>query len=281
LCLPNLFFYNEVLDLWITMQTHSYPGKFIVFEGPEGSGKTTQVPLLVKKLQQGGHQVAARKEPTEDGIFGRLVRFIYTCQVEYHRLAAELEKCFNDPDFQLHQDNANPTHTHHLVRFKEIAREVTEGNYTNIPTLIQLGMTFDGKDHLQRVIMPALAQGTQVVTDRWRISTPAYAAADNTDWRRFLALQFDVLGAQFIAPDAIVFLDVPVDLGLQRTFVKQGGRKEFFDDPDRMKKIQAAYYQIFEDPTIKGKTKVYHIDGSQNPDIVHAAVWNSVQSLFN
>ncbi|MBM7855169.1 dTMP kinase [Desulfohalotomaculum tongense] len=38
-------------------------GKFIVFEGIDGSGKTTQIALLKEYLQQKGHRVISTREP--------------------------------------------------------------------------------------------------------------------------------------------------------------------------------------------------------------------------
>jgi dTMP kinase len=38
-------------------------GKLIVLEGPEGAGKTTQVPLLVEWLRASGHEALALREP--------------------------------------------------------------------------------------------------------------------------------------------------------------------------------------------------------------------------
>ncbi|MGI9570879.1 MAG: dTMP kinase, partial [Desulfobulbia bacterium] len=45
-------------------------GTFIVFEGIDGTGKSTQVHRLAEALQKYGHEVIETREPTE-GIFGR------------------------------------------------------------------------------------------------------------------------------------------------------------------------------------------------------------------
>ena len=48
-------------------------GLFIVFEGIDGAGKTTQACLLVERLQRAGYEVVYLKEPTE-GPWGQKLR---------------------------------------------------------------------------------------------------------------------------------------------------------------------------------------------------------------
>ncbi|MBM3223716.1 MAG: dTMP kinase [Candidatus Tectomicrobia bacterium] len=52
---------------------HLSRGEFIVFEGIDGVGKTTQVDLLAQRLQQAGYEVVCLKEPTE-GVWGQKLR---------------------------------------------------------------------------------------------------------------------------------------------------------------------------------------------------------------
>ena len=54
----------------------SPPGKLIVFEGIDGTGKTTQLSLLARVLSQRGLPVLSTREPT-DGIYGRKIRELY------------------------------------------------------------------------------------------------------------------------------------------------------------------------------------------------------------
>jgi dTMP kinase len=50
---------------------------FITFEGPEGSGKTSQIPLLAEYLREQGHSVITTREPGGTDI-GEQVRSILT-----------------------------------------------------------------------------------------------------------------------------------------------------------------------------------------------------------
>lgn len=53
-----------------------YPGKFIVFEGVDGSGQTTQSKKLSNFLKKKGYKVFLTKEPTPNSKFGKQIRKI-------------------------------------------------------------------------------------------------------------------------------------------------------------------------------------------------------------
>lgn len=55
------------------MYKNKHKGKFIVFEGLDGCGKSTQTMLLGKLLQKKGYKVFLTKEPTR-GKMGQLIR---------------------------------------------------------------------------------------------------------------------------------------------------------------------------------------------------------------
>jgi len=52
------------------MESNRYLGKFIVFEGPDGAGTSTQAELLFKYLKEKGQKVHLTKEPTHSLIGG-------------------------------------------------------------------------------------------------------------------------------------------------------------------------------------------------------------------
>lgn len=58
------------------MNNRALPGRLIVFEGIDGTGKSTQISLLGKYLGDRGHEVVVTREPT-DGPFGRRIRELY------------------------------------------------------------------------------------------------------------------------------------------------------------------------------------------------------------
>ncbi len=84
------------------MQKNSYKGKFIVFEGLDGSGLSTQAKMLGDYLKAGGHEVILTKEPTMDSEAGRQIRAILDEKIKTE--PAEIQKLFAQ-DRKEHLDN--------------------------------------------------------------------------------------------------------------------------------------------------------------------------------
>jgi len=66
------------------MSNQQARGKLIVFEGTDGTGKTTQRDLLGQYLQDQGYPVIITKEPTE-GPYGMKIRDLYRHRNRYSR----------------------------------------------------------------------------------------------------------------------------------------------------------------------------------------------------
>jgi len=66
-------------NLLKTDSNHTSRGKFIAFEGLDGSGSSTQVDILAKRLNQAGIKTLVTKEPTNN-IIGGLIRGLLTHQ---------------------------------------------------------------------------------------------------------------------------------------------------------------------------------------------------------
>jgi dTMP kinase len=96
------------------------------------------------------------------------------------------------------------------------------------------------RDHIERVIEPALARGDWVVCDRFADSTRAYqGAGGGAPAALIAALEVQVLGAT--RPDLTLILDLPVEAGLARA----AGRGESAET--RFEAKGAAFHQRLRD----------------------------------
>lgn len=74
------------------MVKNSYPGKFIVIEGLDGSGKSSQIDLLSIFLAKKGKQILATKEPTTDSEAGKEIAAVLAGEIK--KDAFQLQKLF-------------------------------------------------------------------------------------------------------------------------------------------------------------------------------------------
>src|SRR3989344_5361249 len=80
----------------------NYPGKFIVIEGLDGSGKNAQIDLSIGYLEQNSKSVVVTKEPTTDSESGRKIKQALRNEIVVEPL--ELQKLYVQ-DRKEHIDN--------------------------------------------------------------------------------------------------------------------------------------------------------------------------------
>lgn len=149
---------------------------FVVIEGLDGAGTTTQTALLVERLQDEGQPAISTREPS-DGPVGVLIRQMLSKRIVTPSADGSVQP---------------------------VGREV-----------LALLFAADRVDHVQAEIEPALASGKAVISDRYYHSSFAYQgdidASDefDIDWVR-------TLNERARRPDVTFFLEASVDLCLSR-----------------------------------------------------------------
>lgn len=122
--------------------------------------------------------------------------------------------------------------------------------------------------HVERIIRPALERGEWVVCARYLDSSLAYQGAgygnDMADLRR---LQDFATGG--LLPDLTLLLDVPVEIGLERT--RRRAEWNRFEDTEELaffEQVRAAYLRLAAEEPDRFRV----IDGSGSVDEADAAI---------
>jgi dTMP kinase len=100
------------------------------------------------------------------------------------------------------------------------------------------------RDHIERLIGPALARGAWVVCDRFFDSTRAYQGAGGGAPAQLIqALEAAVIGE--LTPDLTLILDLPVEVGLARAAGRGGGEARFESKGEGFhQRLRDAYLDI-------------------------------------
>jgi dTMP kinase len=187
-------------------------GKFIVFEGPDGSGKSTQARLLHRRLT--GNALSADAHPAvwltaepTDGPIGALLR-----------------------DMLVHGD---------------IYNDITSDT-------MALLFGADRSHHVSNLIEPMLAEGDIVISDRYYLSTFVYqTAAEYRAYRRSGSTYdrevferrcrwLQAVMAPHPTPDMTVILLPPVSV-LAARLEKRGAPPEKFENTETLEAVHSLY----------------------------------------
>jgi dTMP kinase len=128
------------------------------------------------------------------------------------------------------------------------------------------------RDHLERLIAPALERGAIVLCDRFADSTRAYqGAGGGAPDGLILALEQAVL--ETLRPDLTLILDLPVAAGLARA-AGRGGAEARFEAKGAAfhARLRAAFLAIAADDP----ERCVVIDAGGDEETVAAAIWSAV-----
>jgi dTMP kinase len=158
---------------------------------------------------------------------------------------------------------------------EEIRKLVVEGEPQRWTPLSETLLFLAARaDHVARVIEPALAQGTWVVSDRFSDSTYVYqGVARGLGIENVRRLHEAALGS--FAPDLTIVLDLDPAEGLKRAGGRVHGHENRFErfDGDFHQKLRAA----FRDIARAEPNRCVVIDGGRAPEMVAADVWRVVE----
>ncbi len=127
----------------------------------------------------------------------------------------------------------------------------------------------DRRDHLDREILPALARGAWVISDRYMASSLAYQS---------LAAGFDyvvALNGRFRHPCLTLMLELDPSTSLGRV-ASRGEQRERFEVLETLQRVHGAYHQALAWVQEQGAA-VAIIDASPGVGQVQAAVWAAVE----
>jgi dTMP kinase len=171
--------------------THSTQGRFIVLEGIDASGKSTQASKLASWLESQGRRVHLTAEPTS-GPIGALIRQAFTERVPLDdRVIAAL-------------------------------------------------FVADRLDHLTNShdgLLRMLADGIDVVSDRYYLSSAAYHASDvDIEW----VVRANAISTDLLRPDLTIYLDLDPEEALAR-IERRRGIPDKFEARGRLESAHANY----------------------------------------
>ena len=132
------------------------------------------------------------------------------------------------------------------------------------------------RDHLTRVIWPALKKGETVICDRFADSTLVYQGyCSKTPERSMAQIQaiYKMLAGDF-QPDLTVILDIDVKTGLARSIARAGNDEQRFERKavDFHETVRSAFLDIAE----KNPARCVVINADDSKESIHAQIVQAV-----
>lgn len=220
----------------MTVKNHNYKGWFITFEGPEGSGKSTQSQRLCDYLKKAGRDVIMTFEPGGTPIANQIRSII-------------------------------------------LSRE----NVKMAPCCEMFLYAASRAQHVSEVIIPHIEKGGVVVCDRFTDSSLAYQAFargigyETVSWVQ----KYATYG---VGPDLTIMLDIPTEIGLERTFKKRNPNK-IEKSADRMELENIEFHRKVRDGYLKlaqmEPERIKVLNAEEAPDEIYKKIIEIVESKLS
>lgn len=200
--------------------------RFITFEGGEGSGKTTQIKILKKKLLKYGDVVITR----EPG---------------------------GSPNAEIIRDL--------LVKGEK-------NRWSEISELLLINAA--RKDHLENIILDALANEKFVLCDRFTDSTIVYQGyGKGLDIK--LINKLDLIVTKKLKPRITFLLNIKPDIGLKRSRNRKNIELRYESMPFTYhKKINSSFLKLAKEDS----KRFVVIDASKNKQEISSIIWKNVKN---
>lgn len=204
------------------------PGRFITFEGVEGSGKSTQLAALGRALVERGLSVVTTREPGGTTL-GEAVRQL-----------------------------------------------VLDPRFTGMSARTELLLYGASRaEHVERVILPALASGAIVLCDRFSEATLAYQA-----YGRGLPVdEIEVvvaLATGGLCADLVLLLDLPVEEGLRRVGQRALTNRLDLEPTVFHQRVRDGYLAL----AAREPTRIRLLDAGRPAEKVQRAILDVVESAL-
>ncbi len=159
---------------------------------------------------------------------------------------------------------------------EEIRRLVLEGDPERWSAETEILLfTAARRDHLERTIEPALADGKVVICDRFADSTRMYQGLSRGDLRGMVdELHNLVIGRE---PDLTLLIDMDPDTGLSRAKGRQGSEERFEDfGPELQRQMRAGFLALAKEFSFRFRV----VDGNRDMDSVARDVTDIVMQAL-
>jgi dTMP kinase len=151
-----------------------------------------------------------------------------------------------------------------------LLRECLAGRHAPVDaTTMALLFAADRADHCAREVEPALARGTDVVSDRWYHSSYAYQGSE-TDRAWVMTLN-----DRARRPDLTIFLEVPPEVAAARRHA-DGRPEELYDRIETQRRVAAGYRDVIE--LLLPGERIVTLDGTRSADELSEEILRLVKS---